>query len=79
LALRGTGESVTSGVGESRGVRMPGRRGDAFGATAGSDGEASPGVEFLLGVGRCLLLLRAGGGVGGAWTTGRFGAEEDEG
>jgi len=37
-------------------------------------------VEDFLGVGRCLLLPRAGGGVGGGLaTTGRFGAEAEAG
>jgi len=80
--LRGTGESETSGVGDSRGVVLPGRRGDALAATVGSEGEISAGVELgLLGAGRCLLLLRPGGGVGGAtgFTIGRFGAEAEAG
>lgn len=58
----------------------PGLRGEAFGVTEGSCGDASRGVEVFLGVGRPLLALLGGGGVGGALaTTGRFGAEADAG
>lgn len=80
FGLRGTGESETSDAGVSRGVLDPGRRGAGEGLTEGSAGEASRGVELRLGVGRCLLPLRGGGGVGGALaTTGRLGADADAG